>query len=219
MIPISRRMKDLLVLSDELVPDSLNRDNMFWVRGIVLELFPQTPDVGVDRSRAHIFSPNPREDLVATDRFSLMLYQEFQDREFVGGQLDPLSIFGNLVSREIDRDLSELDSLRLSPGRPAKDRLHPHHQFVRGKRFADIVVGAELESQDFVAFLSTGAQDDDRGLVSFFLQAPTDVKTAHSREHHVQDDEIDPLFLDELKTQIAVARRLDLIPFHREIVD
>jgi transcription elongation factor GreA len=81
--------------------------------------------------------------------------------------------------------LVDIGMLRSRDG-PAQHGLDPGHQFARAERFADVVVGAKLQTDDTVDFVAPGGQHDDRWS-ALLAQLATDLKAIDAGQHQVED--------------------------------
>lgn len=72
----------------------------------------------------------------------------------------------------------------------AQHRTHACKDLRPAERLGDIVVGAHVQARDAVAFLSAGADHDDRDLAARPHHA-ADVEAAFARQHDVEQDQID----------------------------
>ena len=73
----------------------------------------------------------------------------------------------------------------------AQDRLDPGEQFARIERLREIVVGAHFEPDDTIHVFAARGQHDDRRLrrgANLAAQA----EAVLARQHHVEDEKIDP---------------------------
>ena len=64
-------------------------------------------------------------------------------------------------------------------------------QFARIKRFAEIIVSAELETENTVDVFSSGRQHDDRRHILFSAQTLEDGQTVFTRHHQVQNQHVE----------------------------
>jgi hypothetical protein len=71
---------------------------------------------------------------------------------------------------------------------PAQDGLDAGPQFARAERFGHVVVGAELEAQHLLGFLSLCGQQDDGGEDTAAPEIATHVEAVLPRQHHVEND-------------------------------
>jgi hypothetical protein len=91
-------------------------------------------------------------------------------------------------------------------------------QFADGERLGHVVVGAQLQADDFVDFLAASGEHDDRNRGPLGFELLADVETAHFRHHHVQNDEVRRYLEGLLESLDAVERGRDLKAFELKIV-
>ncbi len=66
---------------------------------------------------------------------------------------------------------------------------HTGQEFLGVERLQDVVVGAQLQTDDFVQRITSGSQHQNRH-VRLPAQLTHDVKAAHAGQHQVKDDHI-----------------------------
>jgi hypothetical protein len=77
-------------------------------------------------------------------------------------------------------------------GRPAQDRAYARVEHTGQDGFDDVVVGARLQADDDVHFVSPrGRHDDRQGLVDG-AYAPAHVQAGHAGQHQIEDDDVRP---------------------------
>src|SRR5215213_2693979 len=119
----------------------------------VTELLANLRDVHIDGASVAepVVAPHAVEDLLARQREAGALGEEAQQVELLGGELDRRIVDQHLAPADVDRDRARLYDLgrRASVDTP-QHRLHPGDQLGRGERLGEVVVAAELETEDAV---------------------------------------------------------------------
>ena len=77
-------------------------------------------------------------------------------------------------------------------------------QFARIERFAQVVVGANFQSNDAVHILAFGCQHDDGGAVIGGTQASADRQTVLAGHHQVQYDQVHRFTHQQAGERLAV---------------
>src|SRR5258705_2067377 len=91
------------------------------------------------------------------------MHQLFQDVELDGGHFNAPAIAENLARAGIERHAVDLNSAAGGPGlQPPKNRPDARHQFSGVERFWQIVVGAQLESDDSIYVFAARSQHQYR---------------------------------------------------------
>jgi hypothetical protein len=123
-----------------------------------------------------------------------VLQQVLQQHEFLRRQLDLAAFVQHRVAAEIhdQRTKRQRRSGRLRALRATHQRANPRHQFVGAERLRDVVVGADLETDDAVALLGARGQHDDRNRGGRLVgaQRPAHLETAEAGQHHIEDDQV-----------------------------
>src|SRR5205807_1456429 len=126
-------------------------------------------------------------------RFTLFPYTTlFRSIEFLGGDLQLLSLARDLATAQIHFDVAEgVALLVLGYGLGAAQHgFHAGQQLADGEWLGDVVVGAQFESDDLVDFLASRGQHDDWDRRPFSFELLADIEAAHARHHDVQDDQV-----------------------------
>jgi hypothetical protein len=76
--------------------------------------------------------------------------------------------------------------LRRAALRPTDRGLHACQQLSRAEGLGDVVVGSDLEQQNFVGHIRDRAQDDDGGRRGDALEDAADVSAGHAGQHQVE---------------------------------
>ena len=80
----------------------------------------------------------------------------------------------------------------LLAGVAAQHRLDPQNHLARAERLRDVVVGAELETDDAVELLALGGEHDERqaGGRGIALEQPRELEAVEAGEHQIEHDEV-----------------------------
>jgi len=95
---------------------------------------------------------------------------------------------------KVDADGTEIAHFRLRcrpARRPSEQRLDASHELPHIKRLRYIVISADFESGDFVCGLASGRQHKDRGDEPGLADRPAHLESASSRQHDIEDDQIE----------------------------
>ena len=160
-----------------------------------------------------------REQRVARERRAAVLDEVAQQLELPRGQIRRLAGARHLGAPHIDDDLAEAIDvaarLRRRPTAP-QQRLESGHQLDRLERLRQIVVGAELQADDLVDDLPPRREHQDwRGDAALAYRA-ADVEAVHSRQHHVEHDQVVAAALRAREAGFPVAGRLDAVALAAE---
>ena len=87
-----------------------------------------------------------------------------------------------LQSIKSDTACGQNDSAASSPD----DRVDPCDEFVKGKRFGDIVVSTEIETRDLIVDIIACGQKNGRRMYPFLAHSLERFRSAHDRHHDIQ---------------------------------
>ena len=102
-------------------------------------------------------------------------------------------------------------------GAPAQDRAQPRQQLARAEGLGEVIVGAELESDDAIGLLAARGEHQDREIGSG-PHAATHLEAIEIGEHHVEDQGVDPAARGAREPARAVATRRHLETRRAEIL-
>src|SRR5712691_9673080 len=121
-------------------------------------------------------------------------------------QTHQIAIFSGKPAPEIDFDVFHPHhSFRVGGhDTPTKHCPHARAEFFRVERLYEVIVGAKLQSPDFVLVSVTGSEKDNRdiGALSY---PPHHLESTHVRHDDVEDDHVRSLVLDDGESVLAVA--------------
>lgn len=104
-------------------------------------------------------------------------------------QLPPCDI--EAPAAEFQRAVASIVSTRRRATGTPQHRAYPRQQFAGVERFCEIIVCAHFEADDTVGFAADRRQHDNRN-AGIGADAAAQVEAAFARQHHVQNDQIDP---------------------------
>src|SRR5688572_8487296 len=140
-----------------------------------------------------------------------MLDKGLQQLELAAGQLDQLSARrAKCAVVDVEAPIEETEDRMLSRTHPGRQTVHPpqHSADARQKLpwlegLADVVVCAELETDDAIGFAGHGGQQHD-GNLAFSAQLAAEREAVVAREHDVEHDEVDVAGLERIEHFLAV---------------
>lgn len=140
------------------------REDVPRMSGILLDflaqLFYDHPQVF--RVSAMIRSPNGLQQLLVADRLAQLYRKNMEDLEFLGSQMDSLSITLHHSFPKINQQTGQLDPLhRFLRAQPSPDCSYPREQFPNREWFDDVIVRAAIERSNLVVFRFAHAHDDN----------------------------------------------------------
>src|SRR5262249_30822274 len=190
--------------------------------GYGLQLVAQANDVRVNRARCRIVRVTPDfiEQVVTAQDLSWMAEEVFEQLKLHPGALHQLAVSADLAGAQIDLDVAAGGALLLAWQhlRAPEHCLDSRHQFANGKRFGHIVVGAELQANDFVDLLPSRRQHDDGHGGPFDLELLADVEAAEVRHHHIEQNQVWRIRKRAAQSGNAVRSGDDLVTFVFEVV-
>src|SRR5258708_914130 len=152
-------------------------------------------DINRSRKRIHVVSPNLFLQVFPGVRRPWMLHKIAQKLNLASGKGNDFSLAGYGRSEKIDSHLAELVDLPVTRGlsrNSPEKRFNPGHEFDHLKWLGEVIVGADLEPENFVDRFTFRGQHYDRHHETGFPDITTDIKTLFPRHHHVKNDELKP---------------------------
>ncbi len=178
--------------------------------------------VHVDRARlAVVGAPaDPLEQLAPREDDARLGGEQREQLELDERQLHGLAPYLDRPPWEIDHDVAAVDQLVAATGqvgrrRTPEKRADATSELADRERLRDVVVRAELETEDLVELVVAGGQHDDRD-GALRAQAPADLEPVHSRQHDVEDDEVDVLLAKAAERLVPIPRLDDAVPIPLE---
>ena len=157
-----------------------------------------------------------------------MAREQVEHVELVARQLDLLAVHARVPARGIDGQALHRDRPRVvadrrcragERARAAQQRADARDELADAERLGQVVVGAALESEDLVGFLAPRREHEDRH-VAVGRVAPdgaADGDAVESRQHQIEDHEIERLGARQAQPFVAVADRDGLQSLEREV--
>jgi hypothetical protein len=192
------RGKTLAPLSGKkFIADAVDGEEMFGSVPVVAEFLSQLNDDLVESAGgAEItVTPDVVEQAVARKNFARMSREELKQFElFCSEFLDPFAA-AKLKSFRINGNAADMEDVRTvgfdgrSCAGAAEERVNSGEQLANAEGLGDIVVSAEVQSDDFVDFLTFRSQHEDGRCIFFGAELFAYVVPAGAGEHDIEDDE------------------------------
>ena len=134
-------------------------------------------------------------------------------------QVDFLALDQNLVARDIDDQIAEveyLDGWLVGLMGTAEQGAYAGDKLARRERLNQIVVGAELKTDNTVLDLALGSQHDD-GDIRGIANGAANALAGDLGEHKVEHDQVKLMLLELLDRGLAVADTHNPVAFALEI--
>ncbi len=182
------------------------------------QLFSKALDVSVDRSRRSpiAVAPDRFQEAVPRQHATLISEHVAQEVEFGGRQLKRFSIDTHIVALFVQRDsVAAKDDVSLALVLDSlQNPANPEKQFTHAERLRNVVVRAELQSQNPIQLLSSGSQQNDRDSLQrrVEFQRLQNFQAAELRKHDVEHHQVRRLLASQLQPLHAVRRRDGFIP-------
>src|SRR5258705_6155908 len=140
--------------------------------------------------------------------------------EFFSGQFHRVAAAQNLIAPEVDLDVAKGIAIHLlrQSLRAAQYGLDASEQFANGERFGDVIIGAELEADDLIYFLTARGEHDDGNGRPFGLELLAHIESAHAGHHDVENHQVRRILESVLQPFHAIERRIDVKTFVLEII-
>ena len=136
-------------------------------------------------------------------------HEMLQDIEFERGDFDRFAVHGNLAIAGVKRDAAHLQPAAISFGFGAsEDRVDARRKLTRVERLGEVVVGAELESDNAVDILATGRQHQhwNPALGAKSLQ---NLEAVQAGQHDIENNKVVAALLGLRQAGLAVVGALD----------
>src|SRR5271157_269875 len=178
----------------ETVTGAADRFEVARVLGVRLDFFPDTADVDINGTGSHIRSvaPDGVEQMVAREDTSAMAGKVIEQAELRGGGGNQLAADHEGHRRGINLNLTDLQGTgREGPLEAAQHGLDAGHELARAEGLGDVVVGAELESENAVGFTALGGQKNDGhgGEAGSLANRTADFEAVFARNHDVENEQ------------------------------
>ena len=100
----------------------------------------------------------------------------------------------------------------------AEDGLDACEELADAEGLGDVVVGSELEAEDFVDLLALGGEHDDGDVHPLGSDSLADLEAVELGEHEVEDDEVGACGEGEVEAGLSVGCGEDLVALELEVV-
>src|SRR5581483_3266035 len=110
-------------------------------------------------------------------------------REFARFEARVHAVHADLACRLVDLEPAEVQDGRTAVERfsaSAQNGFKTRYDFARGERFANIIVGAQFESDDAVDFIGARRQHNDGNVALLAPQGARDLESVDGRQTHVE---------------------------------
>ncbi len=151
----------------------------------------------VDRALLDVYvrSPDPVEQLRTTVHTVRVCHQELE--QSVLGRPEPyfIAIGADPMAGRIQRKHARAHRLVVVRTRAPQNGLDSRHEFARGERLRNVIVGATVQTGDFVILICPRRQHDDSEVIVFLvaLEHAGQFEPAHVGQHPVDQGQIRPL--------------------------
>ena len=171
-------------------------------------------------------TPDLRQDSLARKHLSLRRDEAPQDVELRRGEPHRDAVLQDLPSRGVDLQApgehtlataALLRAVRTLDLAAAQHRLHSREQLGQPKGFGDVVLGAELEAQDFVVLGAPGAEHDDRDDAALAPELLHYGEAIQFGQHDVQDQQVELGALRRAEAALPVGLQLDHVALRLEV--
>ena len=167
-------------------------------------------------------APDDVEQLLARKDSARGAHQGRQELEFLAGELDQAALHPDLEAVAIDLDVTRLEMmlLLLHVGLPAGDGPDARDQLPGRKRLGHVVVGAQREPQDLVAFLDPARHHDhgDRGELRVLLEPAAHFPSVELGHHDIEEDHVGAGVAGETERVGAVAGDHDVVALFGQLI-
>ena len=92
-----------------------------------------------------------------------------------------------------------------------QQRVDPGQQLLRVKRLHEVIVRARAESSDTVRNLGTRRKHKDAPVEAVLPGGMADLKAVQTRQHHIQNQQVELLLQSEVTTTNAIQRSFHLV--------
>ena len=182
--------------------------------------------------RSKVSNDSPKTRCPICSRVQTGLFGEGrEDVEFGSGEGKTRPAASHVARVQID---GQIEQQRTGPDRDAvdrggdrrparktaetpQDRTDPGHDFARLERLRNVVVGAELESGDAVDDIVAGGQHQDADVRPFGSKRPQYIEAGPAGQHHVENQQVQPVVAAVVERGFAVGRLDDLVALPFEV--
>jgi len=177
-----------------------------------------------------VIGPDARQQRFAAEDDAGMRGEHEQQAEFLRGEIDVLAVDAHAPPRRIDVQSVNLERaltgsggfrfrLKLRSPRPSQQRAGTRNELANAERLGEIVIRAALEPEHLVAFFAPRRQHQDRHILvrSFAPDRATNRNAIDTRQHQIEDDQIERIGVRAHERVLAVTDSFDLQAFEAEV--
>src|SRR5579872_3159249 len=149
-------------------------------------------DVNGSRIAVEIKSPDGLDQLVAREDAAFVARQQPQHVEFARLEAHVPAADSHFALLRIDLDFADSAArcrFRRRCARASRYGADARDKFARGERLDDVIVCAELKTDDTVDFGAARCEEEN-GRVRFFTQLPADFEAVETRQTYVEYDDV-----------------------------
>ncbi len=155
------------------------------------------------------------DDLRPGDASVYPFEQIFEYLEFFERKLDLFAVFQDFLLIFLHAERLVLDDILLPV--PFGYGLDPHIQLFEIERFDEIIICSIGESFQLIFKLASGGRHDDRKRRARFPYVLAQRDAIHAGKHEIQDDHVECMMLENLKSIESVFRSHDIMMFEFKI--
>jgi hypothetical protein len=126
-----------------------------------------------------VLIPHPLEQLLGRDGGPVGGHQRLEHGELLAGQLDLLSVAGQLPASRIELELLVLEHGRAAGPGPPRQSVDTGHQLGKAEGLGQVVIGAQGEAIDHVLERAGGGQHENAGLRTLAPHRAADIIAVH----------------------------------------
>jgi hypothetical protein len=187
---------------------------------IISELTPKSDDMAVHRAFGDecLSAPSILNQLIAAQHPAPVVHENFQELEFKRRKYDGFAAPPEFGARKIDFHIAESKNVLIFSFKPAQNRPYARAEFPRAERFGYIIVGPQVEPENFFRFVGFGGQYNNRRAYSSQPDVPADVKAIPPGKHDIQNDQIPSGFAPATARGLTIPHHFDLVTVGYKIV-
>src|SRR5205814_9955229 len=127
------------------------------------------------------------------------------------GEVDAVATEGDLALVDVDAEIAVCENFRVDDVLSLRQRIdatqqrfHTRDQLANAERFGEVVVGADLESDDAIDFRRTRGEHQDRRVSLARAHTSRDLETVDGWKHDVEDEQIEVLARRQLERNCTI---------------
>jgi len=160
--------------------------------------FPQPSDKNLDELGVVFMFPlpNPFAQFDSGKDATGLAHENFEQRQLARRKIEVTAATMHFLADEIQGQVADakrdLWFFRVTPPQCP----HAGQQFLHGKRFGEIIIGAELQARHAIVQFAARGQDQDTMRHMFGAQSPQHFETIDARQTNIEHKEIEGFFLN-----------------------